>query len=521
MSIEQLDVNNQRINPDNEPTEQRWRGLSLERYEKGRWRRPELTRGAVEAIPTFDHKSELIRQIIKLEPTDSPVLFALRPIVDLEEHDQRFQPMLNDIDGSLFRSDSRPVAVEYRIDSSRNQDRAQKGEQYPDSAYLTNLLQVPDEVREVLRPIAEQVVGTLDPEDARGRAEALANFLRGPKSEFRYTLAIEAVDPKLDPVVDFVVNRKEGHCEFFASALTLMARTIGIPARMINGFKGGDYNSMAGLTTVRQKHAHSWVEVLVEPNRVDLPDRAFWLTLDPTPADQRNASVAQVGGMMGNFREVTDFVRFVWVFYIVGFNADRQDLERPEGLARLPEPGQLLLVPRLCRHLHRVAARRRTGAAGGGPDPPSLAVDARSAQHARFAEHRQRLPPALAAPPRPTRDEPTCHRNPSRVRPPGGHAPGGARDRLSGGRRRAAARRGCVLPNPLWRPRPERGGPQPPRRSARRPRSLAQTGRLLTDRPAHIRQGVRRSHPSATGASMLASRSRLARQSSTLASAVP
>ena len=68
------------------------------------------------------------------------------------------------------------------------------------------------------------------------------------------------VDPTLDPVVDFLVNRKAGHCEYFASALTLLLRSVGIPARMVNGFKGGDWNDLAQVLYVRQKHAHSWVE---------------------------------------------------------------------------------------------------------------------------------------------------------------------------------------------------------------------------------------------------------------------
>ena len=74
---------------------------------------------------------------------------------------------------------------------------------------------------------------------------------------------MDVVDPKLDPVEDFLVNRKEGHCEYFASALALLLRSIDIPARMVNGFKGGDWNELAQVMNVRQKHAHSWVEAYI------------------------------------------------------------------------------------------------------------------------------------------------------------------------------------------------------------------------------------------------------------------
>ena len=68
---------------------------------------------------------------------------------------------------------------------------------------------------------------------------------------------------------DFLVNRKKGHCEYFASALALLLRSIDIPARIVNGFKGGDWNELTQSMNVRQKHAHSWVEAYVgqDPQR--------------------------------------------------------------------------------------------------------------------------------------------------------------------------------------------------------------------------------------------------------------
>ena len=325
MSIEQFDRDGNRINPTADPGEQRWRGVTLDRYDRGRWRRPHLRNiGATLALAQYRSDLPIIRQMIKLEPTDSPVLFGLRPIVYTKASDDRFNPELSEIDGSISRGDARPVAIDYRIDSTIDETLAQHNETYPSTEYLVNLRAVPENVLEQIRPIAEAVVANIDPADRRARVTALESYLRDPDSGYRYSLAMGVVDPSVDPAVDFLINRKEGHCEYFATALTLLIRSIEIPARMVNGFKGGDYNAVAGLTTVRQKHAHSWVEALVEPApRDDL--HAVWLTLDPTPADQRNESVARVGGMIGNFRQLTDLIRYIWVFYIVGFNADRQD----------------------------------------------------------------------------------------------------------------------------------------------------------------------------------------------------
>jgi hypothetical protein len=153
-----------------------------------------------------------------------------------------------------------------------------------------------------------------------GRARAIETYLRD-SGEFSYSLNMRVIDPDIDPVEDFLVNRKEGHCEYFASALTLMLRAVGIPARMVNGFKGGDWNDLAEVLNVRQKHAHSWVEVYLRSDTT----AAYWLTLDPTPALEREESVAKVGGMKVNFLQITDLVRYIWVFYVVGYNAERQN----------------------------------------------------------------------------------------------------------------------------------------------------------------------------------------------------
>jgi hypothetical protein len=91
---------------------------------------------------------------------------------------------------------------------------------------------------------------------------------------------------------------------------------------MINGFKGGDWNELTRSMNVRQKHAHSWVEALIGQTDEGVP---HWITLDPTPPADRDESVAQVGGLASSFRTITDMVRYVWVFYILGYDSTRQN----------------------------------------------------------------------------------------------------------------------------------------------------------------------------------------------------
>ena len=74
---------------------------------------------------------------------------------------------------------------------------------------------------EIAAPLVEDVQAE-EPESTSARARALEAYLR-ESGQFGYTLQMNVVDPSLDPVEDFLVNRKEGHCEYFASALALAA----------------------------------------------------------------------------------------------------------------------------------------------------------------------------------------------------------------------------------------------------------------------------------------------------------
>jgi len=323
MSIELVDSENARITPD-ESVEYRWRGISMDRYESGRWYRPRPRQGSyIHGLPERFRGTRIVRQLVKMEPTDNPIVFGLRPVVGTGSPDEHYSPNMSTLDGSLFRNDPRAVSFDYWIDSFEKADSPQQGEDYPTRDYMRRLTAISPRLKEQLRPMALALVEGIEDDEIEAKVRAIERHLRD-SGEFTYSLSMERSDPNLDPVVDFLVNHKSGHCEYFASALALMLRSIDIPTRMINGFKGGDYNAIAGVTTVRQKHAHSWVEALVGRTD-DLQRQPRWATLDPTPADQRNASVARVGGLASHFYQLTDFVRYVWIFYVVGFNAERQD----------------------------------------------------------------------------------------------------------------------------------------------------------------------------------------------------
>jgi transglutaminase-like putative cysteine protease len=245
----------------------------------------------------------------------------------------RSMPELSSTDGTINRNDPRNEIYDYRVISDSDSTQPQPSEDLPGPHRVGQFLRVPDAILEPLRKIAMEEVKHIPAEFPLRRARALEEYLRS-SGLFHYSLHLNVVDPNLDPVLDFLVNRKEGHCGYYASALTLMLRSIDIPARMVNGFKGGDWNELAQVLSVRQKHAHSWVEALIQPD----PDgETRWVSLDPTPGAARNEAVASVGGFATNFRQITDLVRYIWVFYIVGYNSDRQRFLLYEPIRKLIE----------------------------------------------------------------------------------------------------------------------------------------------------------------------------------------
>lgn len=156
-------------------------------------------------------------------------------------------------------------------------------------------------------------------------ARAMEDYLANT-GEYSYTLELRRRDTTIDPVFDFLSNLKQGHCERFATALAVMLRSLGVPARLIVGYRGAEHVG-AGEYVVRHSDAHSWVEVLLHR-----PDGECWLTLDPTPADESTTAdsswaswwrSAQQGG--GN----------VWRSFIVDYNSERQEAAVLEALQRL------------------------------------------------------------------------------------------------------------------------------------------------------------------------------------------
>ncbi|MCD8483079.1 MAG: transglutaminase-like domain-containing protein [Verrucomicrobia bacterium] len=152
--------------------------------------------------------------------------------------------------------------------------------------------------------------------DVRLTGELIKEYL----SRRGYSLQTRLPPGQEDPLVRWLRTDLAGHCEFFAGAMVLLARTAGIPARIIVGFHGGDWNTHERYYMVRNRHAHAWVELFDQAS-----DR--WLRFDPTPSVQtgtdRNAR-AGIHGDTSGWMARLDSLRILWYRRVISFDAAQQ-----------------------------------------------------------------------------------------------------------------------------------------------------------------------------------------------------
>lgn len=355
-----------------------FRGTVLSTYANGEWESDDV-RSHVNHLPPRDRAAD-VRQEIHLQPIGTDILFSLGvPLAGSLENSR--QPLDQHwATGVLLR----PAAVSSREEiaytlSSRLPQKldeyapsiavlAAHDYGYRHSRYFEQYLQLPKRRLERLTELARTVVVQ---HAAREEAEptplqaarALERHLRD-SGEYKYSLDLSIRDPSIDPVEDFLFNRQAGHCEYFASALTLMLRAVGIPARMISGFKGGDYNALRSRWEVQQRHAHTWVEAYVfegqgdrrqewdprrqqfytvrdelrprqgnAPNPQERPGQGHWLILDATPAAERDQSVAAVVENQSWLRRQKLNFNALWTQYVVNVTPGQQQRELYRPLA--------------------------------------------------------------------------------------------------------------------------------------------------------------------------------------------
>jgi transglutaminase-like putative cysteine protease len=260
-----------------------WRGVALANFDGKNWsnsreqyvlyreadggfRIPLIGQGVAKAFTSPYH---LIHYRVLMEPIGTNVFF-LAPWARRVEGAYRTLQIdsggaVSDLDGqrsvSLYEADSdisTPAPGELRA----------AGNSLPQFAPV--YLQLPEQGLDPRIPrLAEQIAGNAS--NNYDKAMAIQRYLQ---SHYGYTLQLPRT-AVADPLANFLFERKQGHCEYFASSMAVMLRTLRIPSRVVNGFRSDEFNDLTGDYVVRAKNAHSWVEAY-------FPGYG-WITFDPTP----------------------------------------------------------------------------------------------------------------------------------------------------------------------------------------------------------------------------------------------
>ncbi len=308
-----------------------WHGLALDRFDGTGWelsdpRRTTLAQlGGRQGRAPPQHRPWSLRSEIALEPLDSAVLFHVPEAVGIYGEFSTLEAVETDgfyLPGPQARreytvySDPRPPDLE-RL-------RQQDPRGGPDEL-LTLYTQLPGDLSPRIGELARTWGG--------GGATALDTVLLLQdhlRTTFAYSLDQEP-SRYPDPLLAFLDEVQEGHCEYFASGLAVMLRTLGVPTRIVNGFAGAEWNPVGGYWVVRQLHAHSWVQVW-------FPEDG-WVLFDPTPSSQIGSLGQAQLSLAGTVRAWADFGRVTWGEVMLDYGLDTQVRGLRAGLSSLGKLG--------------------------------------------------------------------------------------------------------------------------------------------------------------------------------------
>jgi protein-glutamine gamma-glutamyltransferase len=302
----------------------RWRGVALANFDGHNWWNPReqyvLQRQADGEflVPSFGtwrspvagsarpvSGPRLIHYRVLMEPIGTNIFFLAPWVRNVRGE---YRSLSVDSGAAVYNLDGQHAVNRYEAESDISAVAPEAlrtaSRSYPPQV-ASRYLQLPRDIDPRISRLAEQVTNSAS--NNFDRAAALEKYL---KTRFGYTLQMPRTAVK-DPVANFLFERKQGHCEYFASSMAVMLRTLGIPSRVVNGFRSDEFNDLTGNYVVRAKDAHSWVEAY-------FPDYG-WQTFDPTPAGS--------AGVPQGWNRVTlylDAAASFWREWIISYDSSHQ-----------------------------------------------------------------------------------------------------------------------------------------------------------------------------------------------------
>jgi protein-glutamine gamma-glutamyltransferase len=331
----------------------KWRGVALGKFDGRVWSNNRAQHQLFREIdgrfvfppPAGVQKTtpRLISYRVLMEPVGMNVFFLAGAPESLEGF---YGHLAMDDGGAVFDLDPEHPVNRYRMSSDVEQaatsDLRTAGETYPPDV-VSSYLQLPELDRRIPQ-LAQQITASAD--NNYDRARAVETYLR---AHFGYTLQLSRTVPH-DPLANFLFERKQGHCEYFASSMAVMLRTLGIPSRVVNGFRTGEFNDVTSQYVVRASNAHSWVEAYF-PNQ-------GWVAFDPTPGASFPARTG-----WSRLSLYADAMASFWREWIVNYDVGHQQSLAVSAGNRSRQVFAALRHWWRSRYKNLLAAARQTGGA--------------------------------------------------------------------------------------------------------------------------------------------------------------
>jgi hypothetical protein len=280
-----------------------WRGVSFARWNGRNWEKENIVKKYSRAqgvrrvvLHRMRNNTEVVDQIIMIEPLGTDILFCLHPALEVQG---RFSFLHVDEGGGLHLPSSPHGRYYYEVRSISNSYK--HGDKGSTEMLGERYLQLPEITKEVSTLAHEIVSGATTPQE---KVQRVIEYLQG---NCTYSLDPKR-DERFEPVEDFLLHSQEGYCEHFATAAALLLRVAGIHTRLVGGFLRGEWNSLGRYFMVRQRDAHTWIEVY-------LPGSG-WSTFDPTPAGH----VKDFSPIVSSLNRYYDFIKLKWNRYIIQYS---------------------------------------------------------------------------------------------------------------------------------------------------------------------------------------------------------
>lgn len=285
--------------PEMDPNELYWRVTVLDTLEGSVWKRayrassghPAVTGGRIVNITVYPEAGQG-RFLATLDTPES-----IHGVYNKRRTDGVFR---------YYRTAKRPQSYEVkaRLNGQIHSDRRLNPEIY---------LQIPDGIAPVARAKARSLVSSKTINKSAA-IEIIKDFFRNQQLVY----ATDNLPTEGDPVDTFLFDSKRGYCEYFASAMAIMLRTVDVPTRLVGGYLGGQFNEIGGYYTVGERTAHVWVEALTE--------EGVWERIDPNlyavNVEESLLSRSRIRPL--GWRQVADAIDYYWTQAVITFDFARQ-----------------------------------------------------------------------------------------------------------------------------------------------------------------------------------------------------